>query len=368
MSDRWSAFLPYVKHRSDLNMVISEMIGELCCGHQYNGGGDTPDAPEGVSVGLLGADYEVADGRYRITRIFRGQNWNPELRAPLTEPGVDAHEGDYLISVDGRPVTAEDNLYEAFENTAGKQVSLVLSAKADGSDSRSMTVVPLSNEGSLRRLSWVEGNRERVEKLSGGRLAYIYMPNTGGPGMAAFDRDFYSQLDKEGVILDERYNGGGQVADYVIDVLSRDVMSYWMTREQWVGRSPFGMIQGPKVMVINESAGSGGDWMPWAFQYRKVGKLVGTRTWGGLVGISGYPPLMDGGFVTAASFGVMDPEGNWAVENKGVSPDDEVIEYPKPIIEEGRDPQLEKAVQVALAQLDANPPKPRPTYKKPIAR
>jgi len=203
--------------------------------------------------------------------------------------------------------------------------------------------------------------------MSGGRLAYIYMPNTGGQGMAAFDRDFYSQLDKQGVVLDERYNGGGQVANYVIDVLSRQRMSYWMNREKWLAQSPFGMIEGPKVMIINESAGSGGDWMPWTFQNRGVGPLVGTRTWGGLVGISGYPPLMDGGSITAASFGVQDVNGDWAVENVGVAPDYEVVEFPKPIIA-GGDPQLEKAVELALAALEANPPKPRPSYKTPDAR
>ncbi len=364
---RWSAFLPHVRHRADLNVIIAEMIGELACGHQYAGGGDMPDAPDGVSVGLLGADWEIAKNRYRIARIYSGQNWSPGLRAPLTEPGVDAREGDYLITVDGRPVMADDNLYAAFENTANRQVLITLASKPDGLDARSMTVVPISNEFALRRQSWIEDNRRRVDELSNGRLAYIYMPNTGGAGMAAFDRDFYSQLDRDGVILDERYNGGGQVANYVIDVLSRRVMSYWMNREKWLAQSPFGMIDGPKVMLINESAGSGGDWMPWMFQNRGIGPLVGTRTWGGLVGISGYPPLMDGGFVTAASFGVMDTDGRWAVENVGVAPDYEVVEWPKEVIA-GHDPQLEKAVSLALEELGRNPKKPRPQYHPPAAR
>ncbi|MEQ8768219.1 MAG: PDZ domain-containing protein [Planctomycetota bacterium] len=368
MWERWSAFLPHVKHRDDLNMIIGELIGELACGHNYRGGGERPDAPDGISVGLLGCDFEVDGDRYKITRILQGQNWNPDLRAPLTEPGVDVNEGDYLISVNGRPVTATDNLYEVFENTADQQVSLTVSGNADGSDSRNSTVVPLRSEGSLRRLTWIEQNRQRVEEKSGGRLAYVYMPNTGSQGKAAFDRDFFSQIDKHGLILDERYNGGGKVADYVIETLSREPMSYWMNREGWVGRTPFGMMAGPKVMVINEYAGSGGDWMPWAFQKEGVGELVGTRTWGGLVGISGYPPLMDGGMVTAASFGVMDTEGNWAVENEGVSPDHEVIEYPKSIIEDGADPQLDKAIELALKALEANPPKELPGYKPPAKR
>lgn len=367
MWTRWSAFLPHVAHRDDLNVLIAEMIGELACGHNYVGGGDAPRASGGVSTGLLGADVEADSGRFRITRIYDGQNWNPGLRAPLTEPGVDVNEGDYIIRVNGRELTSDDNYYEAFADRAGKQVSLTVSAKADGSDERTSTVVPVGNEGGLRRLAWIEDNRRRVDELSDGRLAYIYMPNTGGAGMASFDRDFYSQVDREGLILDERFNGGGKVADYVIDVLSRDVISYWMNREQWLARSPFATLDGPKVMVINESAGSGGDWMPWAFQKTGIGKLVGRRTWGGLVGISGYPPLMDGGSVTAASFGVMDADGKWAVENVGASPDYEVTQWPKAVIA-GGDPQLEKAVEVALAQLEKHKPKETPTYYPPTER
>lgn len=364
---RWQPFLEHVRHRNDLNVLVYELIGELACGHQYGGGGDMPDTPRGVRAGLLGADWTIDKSRYRIARIYRGQNWSPRLRAPLTEPGVDAREGDYLITVDGRPVMADDNLFRAFENSAGRQVEITLASAPDGLDARTMTVVPLSSESQLRRNTWIEENRRRVDELSDGRLAYIYMPNTGGPGMAAFDRDFYSQLDRQGVVLDERYNGGGQVANYVIDVLSRQRMSYWMNREKWLAQSPFGMIEGPKVMIINESAGSGGDWMPWTFQNRGVGPLVGTRTWGGLVGISGYPPLMDGGFITAASFGVMDVNGDWAVENVGVSPDYKVVEWPKEVIA-GRDPQLEKAVELALRALDENPVRPRPEYKPPVKR
>lgn len=367
MWKRWSPFLEHVRHRSDLNVVISELIGELACGHQYVSGGQTPPTPQGVSVGLLGADFEVAKGRYRIRRIYRGQNWNPGLRSPLTEPGVDARTGDYLISVNGRPLRSTHNLYEAFENTAGKQVDLELAASADGSDARTVRVVPVADEQSLRQRSWVEENRRRVAERSGGRLAYIYMPNTGTAGMRAFDRDYYSQLDKEGLILDERYNGGGKVADYVIDVLSRKVRCYWMNREKWLGKTPFGTFEGPMVMVTNEMAGSGGDCMPWLFKRAGLGPTVGTRTWGGLVGISGYPVLMDGGRVTAASFGVMDTNGDWAVENVGVPPDHEVIEWPKQIIE-GADPQLDKAIELALAELDKREPRRQPRYKPPARR
>ncbi|MEM7264010.1 MAG: PDZ domain-containing protein, partial [Planctomycetota bacterium] len=264
MWERWSAFLPHVRHRSDLTLLLAEMIGELACGHNYVSGGEYPDAEEGVPTGLLGADFVEAGNRFRVSRILRGQNWNPSLRAPLTVPGVDVREGDYLISVDGVPLTTAQNFFSAFENTANRQIELVCSSSPDGRDPRASIVVPVGSERSLRRLSWVEDNRRRVDELSGGRLAYVYMPNTGSQGMAAFDRDYYSQLDKQGLVLDERFNGGGKVADYVVHVLSRETLSFWMNREQWVGRSPFGMIAGPKIMIINERAGSGGDWMPWA--------------------------------------------------------------------------------------------------------
>jgi len=367
MWSRWEAFLPHVRHRSDLTLLIRELIGELACGHEYVGGGESADPPEGVSVGLLGADVEVTGGRYRLARILEGQNWNPGQRAPLTEPGVEAEAGDFVLAVNGRPLTAEENFYEAFANTAGKQVDLTLSADAAGTETRTVTVVPIRSERSLRVNSWIEDNRRRVDELSEGRLAYVYMPNTAGAGQAAFDRDFYSQLDKQGIIIDERYNGGGQVADYVIETLSRDLLTLWRNREEWLGYSPSGVMQGPKVMVVNEYAGSGGDWMPYAFQKQGIGPLVGTRTWGGLVGISGYPTLMDGGSVTAANFGVLDTNGEWIVENVGVSPDHEVIEWPAEILA-GRDPQLEKAVELALEALEREPLPDPPAFHPPAAR
>ena len=365
--ERWSALLPHVQHRADLNLLIGEMMGELACGHEYVSGGEYTRARGGPSTGLLGADWEPAGEQYRLARIYRGQNWVPSQRAPLTEPGVDASEGDYLVSVNGVPVTTKTNLYEAFVETSGKPTEIVLSAKADGSKPRTSLVTPIGSERTLRRKAWVEANRARVDKLSGGRLAYVYMPNTGGAGKAAFDRDYYSQLDRQGLVLDERYNGGGKVADYVIERLSREVLCYWMNREGWLGRTPFGTLEGPKVMIINERAGSGGDAMPWMFKKLGLGPLVGTRTWGGLVGISGYPPLMDGGRVTAANFGIMDTDGKWVVENVGVAPDVEVIEYPKAIIE-GGDPQLEKAVELALEALERQPAKKVPGYTPPAKR
>jgi len=367
MLERWSPFLAHVRHRDDLNVVIAEMMGELACGHEYLWGGDAEKPPEGATTGLLGADWEAVEGRYRLRRVLRGQNWNAGLRAPLTEPGVDAREGDFLISVDGRPVTTERSLHAAFEGTAGRQLEVAFSAKADGSDPRTSKVVPVDDESRLRRLAWVEERRALVDRLSGGTLAYVYMPDTGKRGLAAFERDFYSQVDRKGLVLDERYNGGGKVADHVVEVLSRRVHCWWLSREGWVGRTPWGMIDGPKVMVINEYAGSGGDAMPWMFRRAGLGPLVGTRTWGGLVGISWYPTLVDGGRATAAAFGVLDPEGRWAVENEGVAPDHEVIETPRDFAE-GRDPQLEKAVALALEAMKTWKYAPRPAYAPPAAR
>jgi tricorn protease len=359
---RWSAFLPHVKHRADLNLLISELIGELATGHQYVWGGQTPARPKGVPVGLLGADFDHSEGRYRLARIYRGQNWNPSQRAPLTEPGVDAKVGDVLLAVNGSPLTTRENLYRAFENTAGRVTELVLQR---GESKLTVKVVPIGNEAQLRYRSWVESRRARVKKLSGGRLAYVHMPDTGNRGMASFDRDYYSQLNKQGLVIDIRYNRGGKVADYVVNVLRRDVLCHWMNREGWGTRTPFGTFSGPKAMVINEYAGSGGDALPWLFKNTKLGKLVGQRTWGGLVGISGYPSLMDGGKVTAASFGVMDREGKWAVENVGVSPDVEVTQFPKPIIE-GQDPQLDAAIELVLKDLKGE--RFTPAYTPPAKR
>ncbi|MCB9890137.1 MAG: PD40 domain-containing protein [Planctomycetes bacterium] len=367
MWERWSPFVEHVRHRADLNLVIAEMIGELACGHEYVSGGEMPSAPAGVSVGLLGCDFDDDGEHYVIARILRGQNWVASLRSPLTVPGIDVREGDRLIAVNGVPITVKDNVFSFFVDTAGKQVELTVATPGEGDERRTVMVVPIPSEASLRHFSWIEDNRKRVDRLSGGRLAYIYMPNTGNEGMLSFDRDFYSQLDKEGLILDERYNGGGKVADYVIDVLSRRVRCYWMNREQWVGKTPFATMDGPKVMIVNEMAGSGGDAMPWMFQKAGLGPIVGNRTWGGLVGISGYPPLMDGGSITAASFGIMDENGDWVVENVGVTPDHTVIEYPKPIIE-GGDPQLERAVELAMQALQNHEPRRLPEYHPPAKR
>lgn len=355
MGEKYRPWVKHVAHRADLNFVFAELMGELVCGHAYVSGGDWV-RPESVSGGLLGADYEVANGFYRIKKIYTGENWNPTLRAPLTQPGVNVNVGDYILAVNGRALTAAQNLYSFFEKTADKQITLTVNTRPTLEGARTVTVVPVASESALRYRDWVESNRRYVDSVSGGKLAYVYMPNTGYDGFVSFNRYYFSQLDREGVVLDERFNGGGFVADYVIDMLNRPLLAGWESRYGKRFVSPRASIFGPKVMIVNEYAGSGGDAMPQYFRRRGLGKLVGKRTWGGLVGISGYPSLMDGGSVTSPSFGTISPDSQWEVENTGVQPDIEVEMEPK-LCAQGRDPQLERAVQVALEELRTKPVK-----------
>ncbi|HJQ25611.1 MAG TPA: PDZ domain-containing protein [Blastocatellia bacterium] len=354
---KYEPYLESLTHRADLNYLFNEMFGDLTVGHLYVSGGDVPN-PNRVQGGLLGCDYSIENGRYRFGKIYDGENWNPELRAPLTQPGVNVQEGDYLIAVGGRNLTASDNIYAFFEATAGKQVVIRVGPNADGTGAREVTVVPVANEGGLRNLAWVEGNRRKVDKLSNGRLAYVWLPDTAGGGYTNFNRYYFSQLYKDGAVIDERFNGGGQAADYVIDYLRKPLNSYWAVRDGEDFRQPFGTMPGPKAMIVNEYAGSGGDYMPWMFRRAQIGPLVGKRTWGGLVGIGGTPGLMDGGAVTAPNFGFYSPEGKWEIENHGVAPDIEV-EMDPAAWRAGRDPQLERAVEYLLEELKKNPPPPR---------
>jgi tricorn protease len=355
---KYEPYLKGVMHRADLNYLFDEMLGELSVGHLYVRGGDIPEVRR-VPGGLLGADYVVENGRYRIARIYEGENWNPQLRAPLTQPGVNVNVGDYLLAVNGVDVVATEDIYRYFEGTADKQVVLKVGPNPDGSQSRTVTVVPVASEASLRNLAWIEANRRRVAELSNGRLAYLWLPDTAAGGYTNFNRYFFSQLDKQGAVVDERFNGGGQAADYIIDYLRKPLLSYWAVRDGEDFRTPFGTLPGPKVMIINEYAGSGGDLMPWMFRQLGIGPLVGKRTWGGLVGIGGYPALMDGGTVTAPHFAFYSPEGKWEIENRGVAPDIEVELDPQ-AWRAGRDTQLERAVAVALEALTKNPPPARP--------
>jgi len=362
MWSKYEVMLPHVAHRSDLTDLIADLIGELCVGHAYVGGGDLPDV-EKVPVGLLGADYALEDGIYRFARIYDGENWNPDLQAPLTQPGVEVHEGDYLLAVDGKTLRLPTNVHSRFEKAAGKQVVLTVNSKPTLAGSRRVTVVPVASEQGLRNRAWVEDNRRKVDELSGGRLAYVYLPNTAVAGYTSFNRYLFAQLGREGVVLDERFNGGGSAADYMVDLLRRPLLSYWATREGRDFSTPLAAIFGPKVMIINEFAGSGGDALPLYFRRLGIGRLVGKRTWGGLVGIYDYPPLLDGGFVTAPRLAIWSPDGKWEVENVGVPPDEEVEMTPQAFAA-GRDPQLERAVEIAMAELKAKPVAhpPRPPY------
>ena len=359
---KYLPFLPHLGHRDDLNYLLAEFSGELIVGHAYVAAGDIPARPK-VPVGLLGADYEVtADGYYRISRIYAGENWHPELRSPLTEPGINVQVGEYILAVNGQPLRLPTIIYQLFENTVERNTDLLVSPNANMDQARSVSVRPIADETALRHWAWVEDNRRKVDALTNGRVAYVYMPNTSVAGYDYFNRYYFSQLNKEAVILDERFNGGGSVADYVIDLLNRPILSYWATREGKPFATPNASIFGPKVMIINELAGSGGDAMPLFFRRRGLGKLIGKRTWGGLIGIYDYPVLMDGGMFTSPRMAIFSPEGEWEVENVGIAPDIEVEMTPKLVIA-GHDPQLEKAVEVVLAELNGNPPKKvtRPT-------
>jgi len=354
MKKKYEAFLPDLSCRSDLNRVIQWMLSELSIGHSYIlSGGDMLYHPKPVDGGLLGADFIIEKNRYKISKIYGGLNWNPNLRSPLTEPGVNVNEGEYILAVDGREVKGEDEIYQFFENTAGKITELTVGPNADFSNSRVVKVVPIANEYDLRNRDWVEGNLRKVTEATDGQVAYVYVPNTAGLGHDYFKRYFYPQANRKAIIIDERYNGGGQLADYYINLLRNPFQAYWHMRYGNDLKSPGASIQGPKVMLINESAGSGGDMLPWMFRKFQVGTLVGTRTWGGLVGILGYPEFIDGGMVTSPNVGIWTEDG-FIVENEGVAPDIEVEQDPAAVMA-GKDPQLEKAIQVALEQLKANP-------------
>ncbi len=362
----YSPWLDHVRSRDDLNWLLDILGGETCVGHSFVGGGDL-DRPKRVPVGLLGCDLTVENGRYRIARIYDGESWNPDLDAPLAAPGIDVREGDYIIRVDGRPLAPPENPYAPFEARAGVQTVLEVAASPGGEGSRTVTVVPIRSEAALRRAAWIEGNRRLVDRLSGGRLAYVWLPNTGRGGYDQFNRYYFSQQDRQGAIIDERFNGGGSAADYIVDLLARPLMGFFSNP---VGdRQPFTLpnagIWGPKVMVINDSAGSGGDLLPYMFRLREIGPLVGTRTWGGLVGIWDVPDLVDGGHITAPRGGFYDLSGHWAVENEGVAPDIEVEQTPKAVAA-GHDPQLERAVEEALRLLEAHPVRIVPQPPDPV--
>ena len=364
---KYTTYLKAAGGRADINHLFEEMLGEITIGHMFVAGGDIPEAKK-VKGGLLGADYKVENGRYRFARIFDGENWNPQLRAPLTQPGVDVKAGEYLLEVNGREVRPPVDVYSYFENTAGTQIKIKVGADPTGKDAREVSVVPVPSEFPLRNLAWEEDNRRKVDQLSGGKIAYVHVPDTATGGFINFNRYYFAQVGKQAAVIDERYNHGGAIADYIIDLLKRPLRNCDVTREGGEFCSPLAQIYGPKTMIINEMSGSGGDALPWMFRQDKVGPLVGTRTWGGLVGIYNYPPLMDGGFITAPRVAIFGLHNDWEVENRGIPPDIEVENDPASVAA-GHDPQLERAVQVTLEALKEHPVTipahpPYPNYHK----
>lgn len=356
--DQYSPLIEHVGRREDLNSLMVEMIAELHAGHNRVGGGDVY-SESGPSGGLLGANFEIENNRWKISRIYTGESWNPLLEGPLAIPGNHANEGEYIIAVNGQNLTSADNLFKHLENTVGKQVVLTVSANANGSNSRNINVKPVSFENQLRLWYWVEANRKAVNDATDGRVGYIYLPNTAADGYTFFNRMFHAQLDKEALIIDERSNGGGQAADYIVEVLNRKHLSNWVYRQGMMSRTPSASLHGPKLMLIDQDAGSGGDFLPYAFRELGIGTLMGTRTWGGLIGIFANPPLVDGGIMTVPHFRFVDADNNWSVENEGVAPDMEVKLDPL-ATNEGRDSQLEAAIEEILQQLE--------TYEDDIPR
>jgi tricorn protease len=368
--ERYAPLVPYVRHRADLNYLMDQVNGELSVGHSFVFGGDMPDV-DSSSVGLLGADLVADRGRWKIERIYTFESWNPDMAAPLDRPGLKVEEGQYIVGVEGMELTADDDPYRLLDGTADRQTTLHINDKPSMDDAWTVTVEPIGSEAALRQRAWVEDNRRRVDELSDGKLAYVWVPNTGQPGVISFNRYFFAQQDRQGAVIDERFNGGGLLDDYMVDLMTRKLRAA-VTNEVPDGkpfRLPAGIL-GPKVLLINELAGSGGDFFPWVFRQQNAGPLIGARTWGGLVKSSVHYPLIDGGALTAPDNAVFDPiAGEWIGENEGIPPDIEVLLDAKSAAD-GRDPQLERGVEELLRILAGKAPVTvtPPAFPTPAAR
>jgi len=357
--DKYKPLVAHVATRADLNALLVDLISELQVGHNRTGGGDVyRDKP--VAIGLLGADLRIEDGKYRFKRVYTGEKWNPFLKAPLAAPGIGATAGDFIHKVNGIAVGAEANIYAQLIGTVGKQVTLTVSKDGNTENTTDIVVEPIANDAQIRHWAWVEGNRKKVNELSDGKVGYVYLPNTGGGGYTYFNRMYFPQTDKTGMIIDERRNGGGQAANYITDVLSRQYLASWKDRDGQIFDTPAGAMYGPKVMLIDQDAGSGGDFLPYSFKRMKLGTLVGKTTWGGLIGISANPRLIDGGFLTVPYFRFYTPEGEWRIENEGQAPDIDVTLDPV-MVNKGRDAQLERGVAEVLKSLETYVPVKRHT-------
>ena len=366
--DQYAQLLPYVADRYSLTYIMGEMIGELSNSHTYVGGGDYP-VLHPVNVGLLGADYEAdaASGMYRIKKIFDGENWDAHTRSPLTEPGVNIKEGDYLVAINGRALRAPQTPDELLTNTANEVVTLTVNAKPAVDGSRKVVVKPIGDEFSLRELNMIETNRKKVDAASGGRIGYVYLPNMGDEGLNEFVKQYFPQIRKEGIIFDVRYNGGGFVDQLIFSRLKRMLVAMNPARNFESGTTPQNVFHGYMACVTNQYAASDGDFFSYFFKQYKLGPLIGERTWGGVRGIRGEIPLMDDGYITRPEFSLSSLDSKWLIENRGVQPD-VVVDNPPDLVLKGQDPQLEKAVQMLMEEIKANPktlparPPDLPTY------
>jgi tricorn protease len=362
--DKYGALIPYVANREDFTYLLTEMGSELMAGHIYAERGDDPPKVTRADGGLLGAEVVPdASGFYRIARIFPGENWQESFRSPLTEPGVRAKVGDLVLAVDGRTTRGVKNFYEMLEGKAARVVTLTLNDRPDPAGSHDERVRPVKSESNLRYLDWVQTRRALVDKLSGGRIGYIHVPNTAVEGNRELFKGFYPQANKDALVIDDRYNGGGFIPDRMIELLERRPLNYWVRRGLDLTASPAFANIGPKAMLINGYAGSGGDALPYFFRERNLGRIFGTTTWGGLIGLTGTPNLEDGSSLSTPSFRFLDVSGKWAVEGTGVDPDVEVVDRPEALAR-GEDPTLEAAVKWLLEELNRNPPR-RPTPPPP---
>lgn len=351
---KYEPLVPHVAHRADLDYIFGEIAGEMNAGHIYVQSGDQP-AVERRPGGLLGAEFEREGNAYRVSKIFKGEAWQAAFYSPLAAPGVDVSVGDYIVAVNGASTADAHNFYQLLENTGGDVVTLTVKDKPNARGSRDVMVRTVTSETQLRYLDWVEDRARRVEELSSGRIGYVHLPNTAGAGNRELFKRFMPQMNKDALIIDARYNGGGFIPDRMIELVSRRPLNYWKRRGLEPQATPTFSHTGPKATLINGYSSSGGDAFPYYFKKLGLGPLIGTRTWGGLIGISGNPSLADGGSILASTFRFMDTDNEWAVENEGVSPDIEVIDRPE-LVAAGKDPTLEEAVKVLLQELEKSPP------------
>jgi tricorn protease len=366
--DKYAQLLPYASDRYSFTYIMAEMIGELSNSHTYVGGGDYPDLHP-VNVGLLGVDFELdqSSGRYRFKKIYPGENWDSDLRSPLTEPGVNVKEGDYLLAVNGHALKAPQSPYELFVNTANETVNLTVNSKPSEEGSRNVLVKPIGDEFSLRELNMITTNRKKVEAATGGKVGYVYLPDMGAPGLNEFVKQYFPQIRKQGIIFDVRYNGGGFVDQLIFERLRRILAGMQSARNFEGGTQPPNVFHGSMVCITNHYAASDGDFFSYFFKQYKLGPLIGERTWGGVRGIRGQMPLMDGGYITRPEFALYGLDSKWLIENRGVQPDI-VVENRPDLVVKGQDPQLEKAIDLVMKAIQENPkqlparPPDLPTY------